>query len=58
MTAVAALIAMSAERGGTATRNGIKHLALRPGQRRALAEAITCSVDYIGHLKGWPTHPR
>jgi hypothetical protein len=58
MTAAHALIAMSAERGGTATRNGIEYLALRPGQRRALAEAVTCFADYVGHLKGWPTHPR
>ena len=58
MTAAHALIAMSAERDGTATRNGSEHLALRPGQRRALAETVTCFADYIGHLKGWPTHPR
>src|SRR5579864_6810744 len=58
MTAVGALITMSADRGRTATRNGIEYLALRPGQRRALTEAVPCCADYIGHLKGWPTHPR
>jgi hypothetical protein len=38
--------------------SALEHLALRPGRRRALAEAIPCFADYIGHPKGWPTHPR
>jgi hypothetical protein len=60
MTAARALIAMATERGGAAPCNGIEHLDLRPGQGLAIAfaESAACLADYIGHLKGWPTHPR
>ncbi len=59
MAAVRALISMSTECRGAATRDGIEHLRLWPGQGRAIAfpESVPCLADHIGHLQGWPRHP-
>jgi hypothetical protein len=59
MAAACALISMSTECSGAATRDGIEHLGLGPGQGRtiAFAESVACLADHIGHLKGWPRHP-
>src|SRR3954447_19564267 len=52
ITTVIALIAMSAQRGGTTPRDGVEHLDLCPGQRCAIAfnESGSCLADYVGHL--------
>jgi len=39
MTTAHALIAVSTQRGGATSRNGIEHLDLRPGQGRTIALA-------------------
>jgi hypothetical protein len=55
---VYARIAMTAEGGCAAARDGIEHLALRPGQGSAvpLSKAIACNTNDIGHLERWPAH--
>ena len=56
--AVCARVAMTAEGGGAATRDGIEHLVLRPGQGCAvpLSKAVACSTNDVGHLEGRPAH--
>jgi len=59
MAAARALISMSTECSAAATRDGIEHLRLGPGQGRAIAfpESVACLADHIGHLQGWSRHP-
>ena len=58
VAAVYAGVAMTAEGGGAAARDGIEHLALRPGQGSAvpLSKAVACNTNDVGHLEGWPAH--
>src|SRR6266568_177041 len=53
-----AVVAMTAEGSGAAARDGIEHLALRPGQGSAvpLSKAVACNTNDVGHLEGWPAH--
>ena len=56
--AVYAGVAMTAEGSGAAARDGVEHLALRPGQGSAvpLSKAVACTTNDVGHLEGWPAH--
>src|SRR5262249_10204931 len=58
VTTTHALIAMSAERGGAASGNGVEHLDLRPGQRGTitLTKSVACHANDIGQLERWTTH--
>jgi hypothetical protein len=44
--AVYARIAMTAEGGGAAAREGIEHLALRPGLRKRCTAVESCRLQY------------
>jgi hypothetical protein len=56
--AVYARIAMTAESSGTAARDRVEHLSLRPGQGStvALSKAVACTANDVSHLEGWPAH--
>ena len=58
MSAADALITMSAQSGSAASHYGVKHLAMRPCEVRAvlLPEAVARGADDIGHLEGGVTH--
>ena len=58
MTAAVALIAMAAERSCAATRDGVQHLDLWPGQRlpKAIQKSTAAAMNDIGHLPGRPCH--
>jgi hypothetical protein len=58
MSATNALIAMSAERGGSAALDRPEHFEVCPRQRIAIAfdESVSCPADDIGHLQGRPGH--
>ena len=58
MSAVRALIAMSTQRGGAATRDGLQHffvLAVDP-PATAFNEGLSCTANDIGHLQRRPVH--
>src|ERR1700736_6445912 len=58
MTAAPALIEMTAQCRGTATDDGIEHLAMRPCKMRLLPlpETVARCPDDVGHLEGGPAH--
>ena len=58
MTAVDALIAMTAQCRGAAADDGFEHLAMRPCQMRLLLfpEPVARCADDVGHLEGGPAH--
>ena len=58
MTAADALIEMTAQCRGTATDDGIEHLAMRPCKMRLLLfpKAVARCADDVGHLEGGPAH--
>src|SRR6516162_7887107 len=58
MPAAHTSIAMPAECGRAATRDGAKHFELAPRERIAIAfeELVACPADDIGHLPGWSCH--
>lgn len=51
-------IAMPAEHGGAALRDGAEHVAMRARHPRlvSLQDAIAVSAHDVGHLEGWPRH--
>ena len=58
MSAVRALIAMPAQRGGAAARDGQQHLfvlAVDP-LATALNEGLSCTANDVGHLQRRPAH--
>src|ERR1700722_12736909 len=58
MSAAAALIAMAAQSRRAAASDGVKHLAMLPGQMGSVPFPITvarCAND-VGHLEGGPIH--
>src|SRR5579864_4064185 len=60
ISATGTLVAMSAECGGAATRDGLQHFQMLPGDPVAAAfdERLSRSADDIGHLQERPTHLR
>ena len=56
--ALVTAIAMPAERGGAALRDGAKDAPMPPGHPGAVSlhEAIAMSAHDVGHLEGWPRH--
>jgi hypothetical protein len=58
MTAAVALITMTTERSRAATRDGVQHLDLWPGQRlpKAIQKSTAAALNDIGHLPGRPCH--
>jgi len=52
------MVAMSTPSCGTATSNGLEHLAVSPVDPAAvvLDEAIALCANDIGHLERWPSH--
>ena len=58
MPALGALIAMAAEGGGAATRDGVQHFDMRPVQPAPAPfdEAGAAGANNISHLDGWLVH--
>src|ERR1700692_2929622 len=58
MPAAGALIEMTAEGGGTTTRNGQQHFDMFPAEPLAVSfeEGRSRAADEIGHLQGRPAH--
>jgi hypothetical protein len=58
MSAAVALIAMTTERSRAATRDGIEHLDLWPGQGVPITiqKSTAAAMNDIGHLPGWSCH--
>ena len=58
MPALGALVAMAAERGGAAARDGVQHFDMRPVQPAPapFEEAGAAGANNISHLEGWPVH--
>ena len=58
MSAVRALIAMSAQRGGAAARDGEQHLLMLAVDPLATAfnEGLSCIANDVGHLQRRPVH--
>jgi hypothetical protein len=58
MTAVRALIAMTAPSGGAATRDRAKHFRVPPMQPGSVLfdEPIPLRADNVSHLEGRPVH--
>ena len=58
MPALGALVAMAAEGGGAATRNGVQHFDMRPVQPAPALfdEAGAAGANNVSHLDGWPVH--
>src|ERR1017187_7300237 len=58
MPALGALVAMAAESGGAATRNGVQHFDMRPVQPASASfhEAGTAGANHVSHLNGWLVH--
>jgi hypothetical protein len=58
MPAAGALIDMTAQCGGTTTRNGQQHFDVLPTNPLAVSfdEGSSRGADEIGHLKGRPVH--
>ena len=58
MPALGALVAMAAQGGGAATRNGVQHFDMRPVQpvTAVIHKAVARSANDISHLDGWPVH--
>ena len=58
MPAAGALIEMTAQCGGTATRNGQQHFDVLPAKPVAVSfdDGSSRVADKIGHLQGWPAH--
>src|SRR5262245_46526371 len=58
MPAFGTLVAMAAERGGAATRDGVQHFDMRPVQPAPalLQETGAAGANNVGHLDGWPVH--
>ena len=58
MSALGALVAMAAQGGGAAARNGVQHFDMRPVQPAPALfdEAGAARANNISHLNGWPVH--
>jgi hypothetical protein len=58
MPALGALVAMAAQGGGAATRDGAQHFDVRPVQPAPalFEEAGARSANNVSHLDGWPVH--
>jgi hypothetical protein len=58
MSAVGAPIAMSAQRGGAATRDGQQHFLMLPVDPPATAfnKGLSCTANDVGHLQRRPAH--
>src|ERR1700733_9713364 len=58
MSATGALVEMTAQCGGTTTRNGPQHFPVLPAEPVAISfqESSSRTADEIGHLQGRPTH--
>ena len=58
MPALGALVAMAAQGGGAATRDGAQHFDVRPVQPAPalFEEAGAGSANNVSHLDGWPVH--
>ena len=58
MPALGALVAMAAQGGRAATRNGVEHFDMRPVQPAPapLEEAGAAGANYVSHLNGWLVH--
>ena len=58
LRALVTAIAVPAERGGAALRDGAEDAPMPPGDPGAvpLQEAIAMSAHDVGHLEGWPRH--
>ena len=58
MPATGAFIEMTAECGGTTTRNGPQYFHVLPTKPVAVVfdEHLSGSADDIGHLERWPAH--
>jgi hypothetical protein len=58
MPAVGALVAMAAQGGGAATRNGVQHFDMRPVQPTPASfhEAGAAGAHNVSHLDGWLVH--
>src|ERR1017187_2737027 len=58
MSAAGAAIAMPAQRGGAAARDGQQHFLVLPVDPPVTAfyESLSRTANYIGHLHEWPAH--
>src|SRR5215472_212533 len=58
ITAARTLVAVTAQNGSAAGRDGLQDLAVRPVNPAALIldEVVPLCANDIGHLQGWPAH--